>query len=144
MIVVFISMTHNLKSKTYHELVKKYPKPFLNTGISNKMRLFEQLRLLPSLQPYLPVCSLLTEPSDLLNLVRKGGYCKIQPLSQQHAAPSCFISLKDKSLITVQLNAKQIITFSHSEEVERWCKKYIGRSFLQFLTRMMIKRRYIQ
>ncbi|MFY0330673.1 YheC/YheD family protein [Bacillus sp. YIM B13410] len=121
------------KAKPIMNWLKKYPKTvFLNTGISNKMRLFEQLRLLPSLQPYLPVCSLLTEPSDLLNLVRKGGYCKIQPLSQQHAAPSCFISLKDKSLITVQLNAKQIITFSHSAEVERWCKKYIGRSFLQF------------
>ncbi|MDI6646542.1 YheC/YheD family protein [Bacillus altitudinis] len=121
------------KAKPIMNWLKKYPKTvFLNTGISNKMRIFEQLRLLPSLQPYLPVCSLLTEPSDLLNFVRKGGYCKIQPLSQQHAAPSGFISLRDKSLITVQLNAKQIITFSHSAEVERWCKKYIGRSFLQF------------
>ncbi|GLF91149.1 endospore coat-associated protein YheC [Bacillus safensis] len=122
------------KAKPIMEWLKKYPKTdFLNTGISNKMVLYEQLRLLPSLQPYLPVCSLLKEPSDLINLVRKSsGYCKMQPLSQQHAASTYFISFDGKSTFTVQLSSKQIITFSRVSEIERWCKKYIGRYFLQF------------
>ncbi|MFS3912734.1 YheC/YheD family protein [Bacillus australimaris] len=122
------------KAKPIMEWLKKYPKTdFLNTGISNKMVLYEQLRLLPSLQPYLPVCSLLKEPSDLINLARKGGgYCKMQPLSQQHGASTYFISFDGTSTFTVQLSPKQIITFSRASEMERWCKKYIGRYFLQF------------
>ncbi|MBD3861069.1 spore coat protein [Bacillus sp. 28A-2] len=120
------------KAKPIMEWLKKYPKTeFLNTGIPNKMVLFEQLRLLPSLQPYLPVCSLLKEPSDLLNMVRRGGYCKMQPLSQQHATSTYFISLVDKTF-TVQLGPKQVITFYRPSEVERWCKKFVGRYFLQF------------
>ncbi|WP_342689568.1 spore coat protein [Bacillus pumilus] len=120
------------KAKPIMEWLKKYPKTdFLNTGISNKMMLFEQLRLLPSLQPYLPVCSLLKEPSDLLNMVRKDGYCKMQPLSQQHAASTYFIFLKDNTF-TVQLSPEQVITFSRPSDIERWCKKYVGRYFLQF------------
>lgn len=120
------------KAKPIMEWLKKYPKThFLNTGISNKMMLFEQLRLLPSLQPYLPVCSLLKEPSDLLSMLRKDGYCKMQPLSQHHATSTYFIFLKDNTF-TVQQNPEQIITFSRPSEIERWCKKYVGRYFLQF------------
>ncbi|MEI4790368.1 YheC/YheD family protein [Bacillus sp. FJAT-53060] len=115
------------------EWLKKYPKTaFLNTGLPNKMTLFEQLYLHSPLQPYLPVCSLLNEPSDLFNMVKGEGYCKMQPLSQQHAAPTYFIYLKDKSTFTVQLHHKQVITFSGPSEIERWCRKYIGRYFLQF------------
>ncbi|MCC9088999.1 MULTISPECIES: YheC/YheD family protein [Bacillus] len=121
------------QAKPIMEWLKMYPKTiFLNTGIPNKMVLFEQLRLLPSLQPYLPVCSLLKEPSDLLNMVRSGGYCKMQSLSQQQAASTYFISLKDKTTFTVQLSSEQVITFSRPSEVERWCKKFVGRYFLQF------------
>ncbi|MBG9912919.1 spore coat protein [Bacillus xiamenensis] len=120
------------KAKPIMTWLKKYPKTsFLNTGIQDKMLLFEQLRIQPSLEPYLPVCSLLKEPSDLLNMVKRGGYCKIQPLSHQHTAPTCFISLKDKSTFTVQLSPEQKMTFSRPSEIERWCKKYIGRYFLQ-------------
>ncbi len=120
------------KAKPIMEWLKKYPKTdFLNTGISNKMMLFEQLRLLPSLQPYLPACSLLKEPSDLLSMLRKDGYCKMQPLSQHHAASTYFIFLKDKTF-TVQKSSEQIITFSRPSDIERWCRKYVGRYFLQF------------
>ncbi|WP_169056205.1 YheC/YheD family protein [Bacillus pumilus] len=120
------------KAKPIMEWLKKYPKTdFLNTGISNKMMLFEQLRLLPALQPYLPVCSLLKEPSDLLSMLRKDGYCKMQPLSQQHAASTYFIFLKDNTF-TVQLSPEQVITFSRPSDIERWSRKYVGRYFLQF------------
>ncbi|WP_426052626.1 YheC/YheD family protein [Bacillus sp. DC4300-2b2] len=124
------------KAKPIMEWLKKYPKTdFLNTGISNKMVLFEQLRLLPSLHPYLPGCSLLKESADLINMVKEngaGGYCRMQPLSQQHAAYTYFISFDGKSTFTVQLSSNQIITFSRASEIERWCKKYAGRYFLQF------------
>ncbi|MBG9819007.1 spore coat protein [Bacillus safensis] len=124
------------KAKPIMEWLKKYPKTdFLNTGISNKMVLFEELRLLASLQPYLPGCSLLKEPSDLINMVRENGargFCKMQPLSQQHAASTYFISFDGISTFTVQLSSNQTITFSRASEMERWCKKYTGRYFLQF------------
>lgn len=124
------------KAKPIMEWLKKYPKTdFLNTGISNKMVLFEELRLLSSLQPYLPGCSLLKEPSDLINMVREneaGSFCKMQPLSQQHAASTYFISFDGISTFTVQLSSNQTITFSRASEMERWCKKYTGRYFLQF------------
>ncbi|UYO36398.1 spore coat protein [Bacillus zhangzhouensis] len=124
------------KAKPIMEWLKKYPKTdFLNTGISNKMVLFEQLRLLSSLQPYLPGCALLKEPSDLINMVREngaGGYCKMQSLSQQHPASTYFISFDGNSAFTVQLGSNQTITFSRASEIERWCKKYVGRYFLQF------------
>ncbi|TYS31533.1 YheC/YheD family protein [Bacillus pumilus] len=125
--------TQSKKAKPIMEWLKKYPKTvFLNTSLSNKMQLFEQLRLLPSLQPYLPACSLLKEPSDLFNVVKKGGYCKMQPISQQHAASTYYIFLTDQNTFSVQLSSKQVITFSRPSELERWCKKYVGRYFLQF------------
>ncbi|WP_353856243.1 YheC/YheD family protein [Bacillus sp. Bos-x628] len=121
------------KAKPIMNWLKKYPKTtFLNTGFPNQMILFEQLQHHPSLNPYLPVCSLLKEPSDLIEMVKENGYCKMHPLSQQHSAPAYLIYMNDQSTLTVQLNQKHFITFSSQSDAERWCQKYLGRYLLQY------------
>ncbi|MDM5297370.1 YheC/YheD family protein [Bacillus pumilus] len=112
--------------------LKKYPKTtFLNTGFPNKLMLFEQIQDHPYLRPYIPLFTLLKKPSDLISMIKRNGYCHLQPLAQQLSASTYFIYVKDPTTITVQFHQDQTITFSRLSDVERWCQKFIGRYFIQ-------------